>query len=103
MAVTVLTSAVFTAQSMWASAAKNKLAAAVPGLDPAAAAQLLQKASAAKLDSVLTVIMMTLAIIISVECIRKWINILRTPVLTIHENEPQADLMKLAEGTEIQD
>ncbi len=103
MAVTVLTSAVFTAQSMWAAAAKNKLAAAAPGLDPAAVAQLLQKASAAKLDSVLTVIMMTLAIIISVECIRKWINILRTPVLTIHEIEPQADLMKLAEGTEIQD
>ena len=50
----------------------------------------------------LTVIMMVLAVVVSVDCARKWVCIL-TGRECAEEIEPEGDLMALAEGVEVSD
>ncbi len=52
---------------------------------------------------ILTVIMMVLAVIIITACAKTWIAKLRCPPCMPDEQEPDRDLMKLADGVEIQD
>lgn len=51
----------------------------------------------------LTIIMMALAVVISCDCVVKWIRILRCPACPSDEVQPERDLMGLAEGTDISD
>jgi carbon starvation protein len=51
----------------------------------------------------LTIIMMTLAVIISADCAVKWFQILRCPHCPDLETEPESDLMGLADGVDIAD
>jgi len=51
----------------------------------------------------LTIIMMALAIIVSSDCVLKWVRMLRCPSCPVTEGEPERDLMGLAEGTEVSD
>lgn len=103
MAITVVTSAIMTTGAMFRSAAKLRLDALVPGVDATVIATMLQKARTDNLDAWLTIIMLTLALVICFECIRKWITILRTPGYINKEFEPTSDWLKLAEGTEVSD
>ena len=50
----------------------------------------------------LTVIMMALAVVVSLDCAHKWICIL-TGRICAEETEPERDLMALAEGVEVSD
>jgi len=52
---------------------------------------------------ILTGIMMALAVIVSADCVRKWVTILWWPKRPTPEVEPTGDLMGLVEGTEIAD
>lgn len=52
---------------------------------------------------VLTMIMMVLAAIISIDCISKWIKILFYPKSDMGEEDPKSDLMELVKGTDISD
>lgn len=103
MAITVVTSAILTTGAMFRSTAKLRLDALAPNLDPAVIAKMLLKAKTDQLDAWLTIIMLTLALVICFECIRKWITILRTPGYTDTEYTPKSDWLKLAEGTEVSD
>ena len=79
MAVTVLTSGV-----------RNSIAS-LTGLKPD------------PVNAGLTIIMMLLAIIVSIDCCSKWIQALRCPHCPISETEPKGDLMGLAQGIEIKE
>lgn len=54
-------------------------------------------------NATLTIIMMVLTIIVSLDCCAKWIKTLRCPNCPVEEKEPEGDLMGLAQGTEIKD
>lgn len=118
MAVTVLTSGVQYIQRMLGAASKlsgaiagtvptDKLiaiASKLPGFgsdkDPLAFIQTVIFNS--KVNTVLTIIMMALAITICTDCAIKWVGILKSPSQP-DEPEPERDLLRLAEGTEIND
>jgi len=53
------------------------------------------------LKASLTIIMMVLAVIISFDCITKWVRILGGHSGPDDEHKPDRDLMRLAEGTEV--
>jgi hypothetical protein len=118
MAVTVLTSGVQYIQRMLVAAAKlssaiagalptdkliavaSKLPGFVPGKEPLAFIR--AAIFNCKVNAVLSVIMMALAIIICTDCAIKWVGILKSPSKP-DDIEPDRDLMGLAEGTEISD
>lgn len=53
--------------------------------------------------AVLTIIMMALAVIVSIDCISKWYKILFCHKCDTDERNPDGDLMELVEGTDISD
>ena len=51
----------------------------------------------------LTIIMMALAAVVCCDCAIKWVRILSCPTCPSDESDPDRDLMRLAEGTEVSD
>jgi len=86
MIVTVLTAGV-------QSVAKNLSLLHKPGGDP----------TKTLVNIILTAIMMALAVIVSADCVRKWVTILLWPKRPTPESGPSGDLMRLAKGTEVAD
>lgn len=54
-----------------------------------------------RLNAALTVVMMALALIVSVSCIRRWVRTIRSPKCPADEDEPNGDLTAVAEETEV--
>jgi hypothetical protein len=86
MIVTVLTAGV-------QSIDRNRSLLHKPGGDP----------TKTLVNMILTAIMMALAVIVSADCVRKWVTILLWPKRRMPEPGPSGDLMRLTEGTEVSD
>lgn len=56
-----------------------------------------------RVNAVLTIIMMVLAVVICCDCFVKWVRILRCPACPSDETDPDRDLLRLADGTDIAD
>ena len=52
---------------------------------------------------VLTVVMMALAVVVTATCFHRWAKILTCPACPSDETEPERDLMRLAEDTDVSD